>query len=153
MKLLYSLFSIAITLMIIFPQCHSISAGPNETPSIVIPDSMKNTGAKPDTITFPDPKKTAFMLCHLYYDMKSYKCQEGIENGKNVKKLVMDFIATVKPANQSSPEQVKLNQDQLDATLTAIRQSFDEIDSSQCAAFLRAEVRVYRRSIFLFGLR
>jgi len=126
---------------------------PTTTPAFVIPDSMKDNPTKEDTITFPDPKKSAFQLSNLFYDMKTYKCEAGMLLGDSVKKLAMDFQATVKPTNKSTPEQVIINHKELKASLQAIMNTFDEMEKTNCAAFLKSEILRWRRVAFLFQLR
>lgn len=122
-------------------------------PPVVIPDSMKDNGTNEQTITFPNPKKSAFILMNVLYDFEVYKCQPGIDTANNVKKLVMDFNANVKAENQSTPAQIIENHKILQASLTAIRNQFATVFNSNCSAFLKAEAKRWRRQTFLLSLR
>ncbi len=160
MKLYHSFFIYTVTFIFLTNNCFSISFNtikskvePAPSPNIVLPDSMKDNGTREQTITFPDPKQCAFILLSLYYDMETYKCEVGVENGNVVRNLVNDFMATVKPTNKSTPAQVEENKKQLSASLLAIRNSFESVYNSKCAAFLKAEMKRWRRQVFLFSLR
>ena len=159
MKLYHILFSFAILLLIAFPTTFAFSDKLTKVEAnvddqgIVIPDSMKNNITHEETITFPDPKKSAIEMINLFYQMKIYKCNLGLELWKNVKRLVQGFTASARPNNQSTPQQVLINKKHLEKTMDSIKAEFEPLNKSGCAAFLKAESRRFRRIIFLLTLR
>jgi hypothetical protein len=122
-------------------------------PDVVIPDSMKNNESKEESLTFPNPKKSAMQLMTLFTEYEEFKCNVGIENANDVKRYVQDFLATVKPNNKATPMSIKESHAQLETSLLAIRDSFSKVYDSECQAFLKAEAKRFRRVVFLLSLR
>lgn len=161
MKLTNLIILVTIAFLQLFPnglaftsKFRKVQTVDEQQPNIVIPDSMKESVNQEETITFPEPKRSAFLLMSLFSDMDQWKCPEGVDNALQVKKLVLDFIATVKPNQKSTPEEVKERQDNLERSLLAIRDSFASVyNSATCSAFLKAEAKRFRRVVFLLSLR
>jgi len=120
---------------------------------VVVPPNMRNNLDRATTVTFPDPKKTAILLCDYFYQLEAHNCQEGIIGDRMIRKLVVDFMATTKPKHKLSPEGIKKEEGHLNSTFNSIRNALDTLEASKCAAFLKADAKRQSRQIFMLGMR
>jgi hypothetical protein len=121
---------------------------------VEIPESLKPGPFKKDvTVTYEDPFKTAFLLNSFYYDMDTYKCKEGIQNGLELRKHVANYMNTYKQAHNSNSTEVAANTKSLSETITNMAKSMQSLFTAKCAAFLIAEAHKWRRVVFFMSLR
>jgi len=129
-------------------------AGKNVSgPPFVLPDSMKHIGSPAQTLTFPDPRHLAYLLFSFFYDNDTFGCSVGNDTGLSIRKLVMNFMGQYKPPNQTTIDEAKKNIKKQEATFNSILENLDKVYESNCSAYLQAESRRFRRSLFLIALR
>jgi len=131
-----------------------VAAKPNDSaPPFVLPDSMKNIGSPGVKLTFPDPRELAYLLLSFFYDNDAFGCSVGKNTGLSIRKLVMDFMGQYKPPKQATIDEQKINIKKREETLNSILENLDKVYESNCSAYLHAESRRFRRSLFLISLR
>jgi len=117
--------------------------------------SQPNKEELEPTLSFPNPKTTAINLYSIVYDMTIFKCQEGIDMGKKIDKIVISYVNKAYPTNNTNLlKRFKTNTNSfLFYSLNQIINSFAEVLDTNCISYLKSNIRYFRRAIFLLTLK
>ena len=154
----YTIGLILLTLSFVFlPYCQTSNTSLKSflafNKNIIVPSHMKHLINKASGMVFTQPKKQAFQLLSLFYDMELYNCVSGVSVGNSIKNVNLDFISELKPLGESSDEEVNENIVLLESSLSKVVELLMTLKNSHCSMDLKKRGKSVRRNIFLMTLK